>query len=469
MIRRTSQTITAWFVVWDLALTALAWLGSYWLRFDSGLIPFDPEIQPDFVLYLGTVPLILLLALVCYRMAGMYEVHRLRRFREELLAVVKGIGLMALAVMATSFARHLHYESRIAMVMFVSGALINIVAARRATWKAVRKLRARGVNPSHALIVGTGRLARRTLRTLHSIRWSGIKTIGFVEDEAHRVPNGNTPLPIVGAIGELPELVARHNIHHVFIALPLNRYGDARRVFAALSQTVVDVQLIADLPQMAGMTFHTTQLHGMTVIGLRESPHHGLNVVVKRIMDVILTTIAMIPAGLLMLLIAALIKLTSRGPIFYRQERCGLNGRPFMMLKFRTMHVDAEAAGPQMTAANDPRKTWLGSILRATNLDELPQLFNVLRGEMSLVGPRPERPVFVRKFARSIPGYMARHAVKAGMTGWAQVNGWRGNSSLRRRVQFDLYYITHWNPLFDIRIMFLTIWRMLFQKQKHAY
>jgi lipopolysaccharide/colanic/teichoic acid biosynthesis glycosyltransferase len=170
-----------------------------------------------------------------------------------------------------------------------------------------------------------------------------------------------------------------------------------------------------------------------------------------------------------MLLIAGLIKLTSRGPVLYKQERCGLNGRSFNMLKFRTMRVDAEAAGPQMTAADDPRKTRLGSILRALNLDELPQFFNVLRGDMSLVGPRPERPVFVRKFAKSIPGYMARHAVKAGITGWAQVNGWRGNSSLRRRVQFDLYYITHWNPLFDIRIMFLTIWRMLFQKQKHNY
>jgi exopolysaccharide biosynthesis polyprenyl glycosylphosphotransferase len=186
-------------------------------------------------------------------------------------------------------------------------------------------------------------------------------------------------------------------------------------------------------------------------------------------MDVFVASVALVLLAPFMLLIALLVKFTSPGPVFYRQERCGLNGLSFNMLKFRTMRVDAEASGPQMTAKNDPRKTWLGSLLRATNLDELPQLFNVLWGDMSLVGPRPERPVFVRKFAKTIPGYMARHAVKAGMTGWAQVNGWRGNSSLRRRVQFDLYYITHWNPLFDLRIMFLTVWRMLFQKQKHAY
>lgn len=467
MVHRTSQSLTAWFVVWDLALTAFAWLTSYWLRFDTGLIPFDPELRPDFWLYLASLPMIVILAAIAYRVAGMYEVHRLRRFREELVAVAKGVGLMALAVMAASFAQQHHYESRLAMGLFVVEALFAVLAARRASWVALRRLRARGVNQSHALVVGTGRLARRTVRTLRAVSWSGIQPVGYVEDETHRGPA--VDLPVVGNIAELPELVERHHIEHVFIALPLNRYADARRVFAALSQTVVDVQLIADVPTMAGMTFHTTHLHGMTVVGLRESPHHGLNVVVKRTMDVILSSIALVLLAPVMFLIALLIKFTSPGPVLYRQERCGLNGQPFNMLKFRTMRADAETGGPQMTAANDPRRTWLGSFLRATNLDELPQLFNVLRGDMSLVGPRPERPVFVRKFAKTIPGYMARHAVKAGMTGWAQVNGWRGNSSLRRRVQFDLYYITHWNPLFDIRIMFLTVWRMLFQKQKHAY
>ncbi len=467
MTHRTSQPLTAWFVVWDLALTAFAWVASYWVRFYTGLMAFDPELQPAFTLYLESLPLVIILAAVAYRIAGMYEVHRLRRFREELVAVTKGVGLMALVVMATSFAQRNHYESRLAMAMFVGGTLIAVLAARRASWLGIRRLRARGVNQSHALIVGTGRLARRTVRTLRAVSWSGIQPVGYVEEESHRGPAAD--LPVVGNIAELSLLVERYHIEHVFIALPLNRYGDARRVFDALSQTVVDVQLIADVPAMAGMAFHTTQLHGMTVIGLRESPHHGLNVVVKRAMDIVLASIALVLLSPLMALLALLVKLTSPGPVFYRQERCGLNGVSFNMLKFRTMRADAEKNGPQMTAANDPRKTWLGAILRATNLDELPQLFNVLWGDMSLVGPRPERPVFVRKFAKTIPGYMARHAVKAGMTGWAQVNGWRGNSSLRRRVQFDLYYITHWNPLFDLRIMFLTVWRMLFQKQKHAY
>jgi Undecaprenyl-phosphate glucose phosphotransferase len=299
------------------------------------------------------------------------------------------------------------------------------------------------------------------------VNWSGIQPVGYVEDEEHR-KNG-ADLPVLGNIADLPALVEKHGVKQVFVALPLNRYADARRVFAALSQTVVDVQLIADLPAMAGMTFATTEINGMTVIGLRENPHYGLSMVVKRAMDLLLSSIAIVMLAPLMAAISIAIKLTSPGPVLYRQERCGLNGRSFMMLKFRTMSADAEKSGPQMTTANDPRRTRLGTFLRKTNLDELPQFFNVFWGDMSIVGPRPERPVFVRKFAKTIPNYNARHAVKAGITGWAQVNGWRGNSSLRKRIQFDLFYICHWNPLFDLRIMFLTVWRMLFSKQKHAY
>ncbi len=465
MTNRTGQPLAAWFFLGDLALTSGAWLLAYWLRFRTDLIPvFHPV--PEFAQYIDNLPLVALLALVCYRLAGMYEVHRMRRFREELVAVARGVGLMALAVMATSFARHAQYESRVVMVLFTAAAFGAIVVLRRASWQVVRALRRRGVNQSHAIIVGTGRLARRTARTLRHLNWTGIQTVGHVEDDPGKCP---TDLPVVGRIDELPELVLRHHVEHVFIALPLNRYPDARRVFAALSETVVDVRLIADVPALAGFGLTTTSLHGMTVIGLRESPHHGMNVVVKRVMDVLLAAVALVLLAPLMAVVAVLVKLTSPGPVLYRQERCGLNGRSFHMLKFRSMRVDAEATGAQMTGANDPRKTRLGTILRATNLDELPQLFNVLMGDMSLVGPRPERPVFVSRFRKTIPNYMARHAVKAGMTGWAQVNGWRGNSSLRRRVQFDLYYITHWNPLFDIRIMFLTVWRMIFSKQKHAY
>ena len=466
MIKSRSQPLALWFVVWDVLLTVGAWLGAYLLRFDTG-IPLVNDHQPNFALCLANLPLIIALSLVSFRLAGLYEVHRMRRFREELVAVLKGTALLALLVMASNFARQYAYESRLAVVFFAGTTLVSILLFRRLSWSVLGRLRARGYNQSHALVVGTGRLARRTVRSLESASWMGIQAVAYVEDDYQ---NLKLDRAVLGPIASLPKLVEELHVEQVFIALPLNRYADARRVFDALSQSLVDVRLIADVPALASVSLTTSTLHGMTYIGLRESPYHGVNVVVKRAMDVVLASVAIVVFSPVLALVAALIRLSSPGPTLYRQERCSLNGKPFWMLKFRTMAVDAEAGtGPVMTTADDPRKTRLGRVLRATNLDELPQLFNVMRGEMSLVGPRPERPVFVRQFQKTIPNYMARHAVKCGMTGWAQVNGWRGNSSLRRRIQFDLYYITHWNPWFDLRIMILTVWRMLVRGEKHAY
>ncbi len=466
MVKRSSQPLTVWFVFWDVAITIAAWIGAYLVRFDTG-IPLVNNHQPDFAYCLANLPLIILLSLVSFRFARQYEVHRLRRFREELAAVAKGASLLAILVMATNFARQYPYESRLAVGFFALATFLGILTFRRLSWSILGRLRARGYNQSHALIVGNGRLARRTARSLEHAAWMGIQTVAYVDDHA---PAGPLDRPALTPIADLTKLVHDLHIEHVFIALPLNRYADARRVFDALSQSIVDVRLVADVPVLSAVSLTSSSLHGMTYIGLRESPYHGLNVVVKRSMDAALSVVCLALLGPLMLAVAAAVRLTSRGPVLYRQERCSLNGKAFWMLKFRTMATDAEhTSGPVMAQANDPRRTRLGSFLRATNLDELPQLFNVLRGEMSLVGPRPERPVFVNQFKKSIPNYMARHAVKCGMTGWAQVNGWRGNSSLRKRVQFDLYYITHWNPWFDLRIMALTVWRMLVRGERHAY
>jgi Undecaprenyl-phosphate glucose phosphotransferase len=308
-------------------------------------------------------------------------------------------------------------------------------------------------------------VARKTARALRHASWMGIKTIGFVEERPDR---WTSDLDVLGRFTDLPEIIGKYQISHVFIALPMSRYDDARRVFGILSQTCVEVRLVADVPNLAGLSLTTTNLDGLPVIGLRENPHLGLNLVVKRAMDVLLALVGLVLLSPVFLLIALAIKLTSKGPILYCQERCSLNGETFKMLKFRSLRVDAEVqTGPVWAAKDDPRRTRLGSFLRKTSLDELPQLINVLRGDMSLVGPRPERPVFIQKFTRTIPSYMARHRVKAGITGWAQVNGWRGNSSLRKRIQYDLYYITHWTPWLDMRILWMTVFRGLVNKNAY--
>jgi Undecaprenyl-phosphate glucose phosphotransferase len=464
MIKRSSQTLIAWFACCDLASAGAAWIGAYYLRFTAGLFPVTKQ-MPEPELCWNNLPLVCLLSVVAFRLAGSYDVHRLRRFREDLLAVVKGSVLLCLLIMATIFYAQDPYSSRGAMLLFGALDFAAVLVLRRTTWNLIRQLRRNGYNQSFAIIVGTSRVARKTAQALRHASWMGIKNIGFVEDRESRF---TSDLDVLGRTDDLPRLIDKYRVEHVFIALPMNRYNEARRVFDIVSRKLVEVRLVADVPSMSGLSLTTTNLDGLPVIGLRESPHFGLNRVVKRIMDVVISLAALVILAPLLAFIAILVKSTSKGPVFYRQERCGLNGRAFPMLKFRTMRVDAEKeTGPVWTAKNDERRTPIGTFLRRTSIDELPQFINVLLGDMSLVGPRPERPVFISKFSKTVPNYMARHSVKCGITGWAQVNGWRGNTSLRKRVQFDLYYITHWNPLFDLRIIWLTFWKVLFHR--HAY
>ena len=454
MIRQRSQILCAWFLIWDLILTSAAWIAAYYLRFGTGWIPVT-KAPPDAQLCWLNLPLVVLLAAVAYHLTGQYAVHRLRRFREEVVCVLKGTALLSLLVMATTFYLHDPYESRVTMVLFSVLVGLSVLAARRLSWSAIRRLRSRGYNQTHAVIVGTGRVARKTALALRHASWMGIRTIGFVEDRQDR---WTSDLNLLGTFADLPDLIRKYRIAHVFIALPMSRYDDARRVFDLLSRSLCEVRLVADVPDLAGLSLTTTNLDGLPVIGLRESPHFGLNVVVKRAMDIALSLLGLLVLSPVMLLIALLVKLTSPGPVFFRQERCGLNGESFRMLKFRSMWADAEAeTGAVWAKKDDPRRTRLGTFLRKTSLDELPQLFNVLRGDMSLVGPRPERPEFIHQFEKTIPNYTVRHCVKAGITGWAQVHGWRGNTSLRKRVQYDLYYITHWTPWLDLRILWMTV------------
>jgi Undecaprenyl-phosphate glucose phosphotransferase len=455
MIKHRSQLLSAWFLLGDLALSGLAWVGAYHLRFETGWLPFLPPGQGDWSLCWANLPLVLLLTAAAGHFTGQYAIDRMRRLREEVIGALRCTALLTLLVLAVAFLSHSAYDSRATLLLFPLLTLVGMLLARRLTWAAVRALRSRGFNQSFALIVGAGRVARKTARALRHASWMGIKNVGFVDDQT---PKMCGDLDVLGGFADLPELIRRYAVAHVFIALPMNRYDDARRVFDVLSQSMVEVRLVADVPNLAGLSLTTTNLDGLPVIGLRESPHVGLSIVVKRAMDIVLSLIGLIVLSPLLLLIAAAVKLSSRGPVLYRQERCGLNGKPFPMLKFRSMRVDAEVqTGAVWATRDDPRRTALGSFLRKTSLDELPQLFNVLMGDMSLVGPRPERPEFIQQFARSIPNYMARHCVKAGITGWAQVHGWRGNTSLRKRLQYDLYYITHWTPWLDLRILWMTL------------
>jgi Undecaprenyl-phosphate glucose phosphotransferase len=463
MIKRRSQTLAAWLCICDVLTVGAAWIGAYYLRF-SGLFPVHKE-QPPFEWCLDALPLVMALAALAFWLSSNYEIHRLRRLREELWAVLKGIPLLILMVTGAAFFLQDDYVSRGAMAIFAVLAFICVIVVRRLIWWGVHFLRRRGYNPSFSVIVGTGRTARKTAAALRGATWMGFRNVGYVEDNPTR---WSSDLDILGTVGDLPALIDRYKIDHVFICLPMNRFNEARQVFDVVSEKMVDVRLVADVPNLAGVSLTTTFFEGMPIVGLRESPHYGVNIVIKRVMDFILATLAILLLSPVMLVIAILVKVTSKGPIFYRQERCGLNGDSFQMLKFRSMPVDSESeSGPVWTKKGDNRATGIGSFLRKTSLDELPQFFNVLKGNMSIVGPRPERPMFIEKFRKTIPNYMVRHAVKCGITGWAQVNGWRGNTSLRKRIQYDLHYIIHWSPWLDLKIMWLTIWHGLLHRNAY--
>jgi Undecaprenyl-phosphate glucose phosphotransferase len=272
----------------------------------------------------------------------------------------------------------------------------------------------------------------------------------------------------LGGYADLRAVLDAHPVDHVILALSHEDYGRLPGLLEAVGDEPVTIHVVPDLFRFASLRGGVEEFEGMPFVHLRESPLHGWNQVAKRAFDIVFSLAVLALCAPVFLAIAAAVKLSSPGPVFYRQERMGLDGQRFRMLKFRTMRTDAEArTGPVWAREDDPRRTPLGAVLRRFSLDELPQFINVLRGEMSVVGPRPERPVFVERFRQTVPGYMLRHKVKSGITGWAQVNGLRGQTSLEKRIRYDLEYIERWSFWFDLKIIALTLVRVLFDRNAY--
>jgi Undecaprenyl-phosphate glucose phosphotransferase len=291
----------------------------------------------------------------------------------------------------------------------------------------------------------------------------GFQLTGFVDDRVATADIiGHRGLPVLGTVTDVGEVCTREKIDELYVALPLEEHVKMLGVVEFASRECIDVHVVPDLLQFIALKARLEDLDGLPLIAVNDVPLRGMNAVAKRMVDVALSSLVLIFGAIPALLIAFVIKRSSPGPAFYRQERMGLDGKAFSVYKFRSMPVDAEdVTGPIWARDNDPRATAIGRWLRRHDVDELPQFWNVFRGDMSIVGPRPERPFFVEQFKHRIPSYMLRHKVKAGITGWAQVNGWRGNTSLEKRIEFDLYYIENWSLSLDLKIMGLTVLRSL--------
>lgn len=408
--------------------------------------------------------------IACMAVFGLYRPRRDRSFDSELLdigkAVIVGWGLTFLAwqLVLPTYADGRSATVEVVVLPFSLAACL--IAHRYAFRLFLRTIREHGWNRRHMAIIGTGRLGQIACHTFRRNSWTGINCAYFISHHDTTRRRRCLDLSVRGGLDEIERVMQQHPVDGVIIALPQSRSYLLPGVLMQLSRCPVEVRIIPDVsPRYLPVNLAISELEGMPVLSVRQSPLSGYGAIVKRGVDLAVGAAALLLFGPVMLLIAALIRIEDGGPVLFRQKRVSMGGRTFDIYKFRTMVAQAVAEEPNgrgvevWTRRDDPRITRIGQWLRRFSLDELPQLFNVLRGDMSLVGPRPERLDLLEHFREDWRGYMLRQNVKAGMTGWAQVNGLRGDTSLRKRLQYDLYYIRNWSLLFDLRILFLTLLR----------
>jgi Undecaprenyl-phosphate glucose phosphotransferase len=440
----------------DLLFLTFSWWLAFFLRFHSGWVSFPEEYV--FRHYVIAWVLILPTWVAVFQLLDLYRPRRISTHLREAADIVKGSGLALLIFLGIIFLLRDVILSRFVVVMFWLSGVAFLNLSHVVYREGLRFLRRSGYNLRHALIIGAPTQAARLLQKLQRHRHLGLKVVAAYLTGQHTGEMKGGGIPLLDSRQDLLALVRSGNIDQVFITLPLDQAAKLREIPGWLEDEPVTVHFVPDLEDFATLRGAIEEFDGIQIITLQGSPLDGWNAILKRTVDLSLGGLALIAFSPIMALIAVAVKLTSSGPIFYLQERMGLDGQRFRMLKFRTMAEDAERlTGPVWAKPNDPRVTPLGRWLRRTSLDELPQLINVLKGEMSLVGPRPERPPLIDQFRHSIPKYMLRHKVKAGMTGWAQINGWRGNTSLEERINHDIDYIQNWSLGRDLKILARTV------------
>jgi Undecaprenyl-phosphate glucose phosphotransferase len=469
MLKERRQLFMSLFVTADLAVLGLAWALAYLLRFVVPVVPVTKG-TPPVVNYLTLLPVIFAIWGLVFRASGLYDPMRGSVESSERRRILRAASMSMLIFTAVSFVlfEKAYSLSRLMLLYFYVLGTAGIIAERATLREILREARRRGFNLRHVLVVGDGDLARAVADGMLRHPELGLKVRGFLTDDPARVGAMVGAVPVCGLWDEVADVVARGGVDQVVLALPFEALPRLGGLVSGLDSAAVDIKVVPDVERFVSLRSGIEEFEGLPVISLRATPLMGWNRIMKRAMDISIGAVALIALSPLMLLIAAVVKLTSRGPVLFSQERMGLDGRVFRVWKFRTMRDDAEdVSGPVWAVADDPRRTAIGAVLRRLSLDELPQLLNVMRGEMSLVGPRPERPVFIAEFRRHVPRYMLRHMVRAGITGWAQVNGWRGNTSIEQRIQYDLYYIENWSLLLDLKILGLTFVRGF--AHKNAY
>jgi len=451
-MKRFQVFLTLLFIA-DQVIIWGCWTLGYYSRFAWVNYP-QANYIPPFDAYLQISWVVVILGVVSFAYGKMYHRKRIFHYRSEAGAIFKAMALLYLGLIASSFFYRDHSFSRVQSIYFIVEAYLAISIFRAMVRVALSYMRKKGYNIRRVLVLGRGKTAKLLAEKLLDNRSLGLIPVGYMAPQS----DPELPLDYLGDYSGMHEVLAKYFVDQAYIALDADDQKDMALLNRQLATETVDLNIVPDIFHSLAINPEFLDLDGMPVLALRQNPVEGWAQVQKRAFDLVVGLCSVIAMTPFWVILPLLIKLSSPGPIFYRQTRMGLDGRPFGMLKFRSMRTDAESkSGAVWAVKDDPRVTKIGGFLRKTSLDEIPQLFNVLKGDMSIVGPRPERPELITDFKEQIPNYMLRHKIKAGLTGWAQISGFRGNTSLEKRLEYDIYYLTHWSIWFDLKIFLLSL------------
>lgn len=459
MIKDNQKYFNRMHVLLDAIIVAGAYILSWFLKFEG---PFANESAGAYTMefYFAALYFVVPGYIILYYMNRMYAPRRTQRLETEITQILTAnvMGAVAFLVCIATF-KLKDFSRGLVGIFFVVNILLTVLE-KILVRSALHHFRARGYNMKYVLLIGYSRAAEEYIGRINANPQWGYVVRGILDDH---VPRGTMykGVRVIGCIDNLDMILPVSQLDEIAVTLSLADYDRLEELVGMCEKSGVHTKFIPDYNSLIPNRPYTEDLNGLPVINIRYVPlSNTINAIAKRMMDIVLSLIGIIVLSPFLLIVALIIKCTSKGPIIFKQERVGLHNKTFNMYKFRTMYVqDSTQEQKAWTTKNDPRVTKVGRFFRKTSIDEFPQLFNILKGDMSIVGPRPERPQFVEKFREEIPRYMIKHQVRPGLTGWAQINGYRGDTSIRKRIDYDIYYIENWTLGFDIKIMFLTIFR----------
>ena len=469
MIKDNQRILNQIHVVLDAIVTALMYLLAWWFKFQSGIIDSGYALSRQY--YFRALYIIVPAYLILYYQFDLYGSKRVSGRKRELFNIIKtnAVGLIGFIVIL--YMINQPHFSREMIFFFGMFNIVALTCERNAIRYCLRYFRKKGFNLKHILLVGYSKSAEMYINRIRMNPQWGYNISGVLDNnvEAGTMYKG---IKVLGKIENLSVILPENKLDEIVITLPLEEYGKLEKIVALCEKSGVHTKFVPDYSDFISGRLVTEDMQGLPVINIRAIPlSNAFNKLVKRFVDIITAILGIIISSPVMLIAAIAIKATSKGPLIFKQERVGLHNKPFYVYKFRTMYIkeelDEELKDMNWTTRDDPRVTKVGKFLRRTSIDELPQFFNILYGQMSLVGPRPEQTAFVEQYKEEIPRYMIKHQVRPGLTGWAQVNGLRGDTSIEERIEHDLYYIENWTLGFDIKIMFLTIFKGFINKNAY--